>query len=286
MKKAIFFLLFLLVIPLALAVEYPKSINYVSDYANIISPEYEQLINQLAREIEDNTTVELAILAVDNLQGLDRETYVVEIFKQWGIGKKDVNNGLLILVALEERQYRIEIGYGLEPIITDATAGRIGRNNLVPNFKAGDYGKGIHEAILDIKGLLDNDPSIISQYAKPDRTPMPTALLYPLILLILFIGTVIKYSTKNIKSKKKRLGVRFGIGGLIFIALLYLSIIAAVIVTFIYMIALLPGRGMRGPGLIYMGGFGGGFRGSGGFGGGFGGFGGGFSGGGGAGGGW
>ena len=124
MKKAIFFLLFLLVIPLALAVEYPKSINYVSDYANIISPEYEQLINQLAREIEDNTTVEIAILVVDNLQGLDRETYVVEIFKQWGIGKKDVNNGLLILVALEEQQYRIEIGYGLEPIITDATAGR------------------------------------------------------------------------------------------------------------------------------------------------------------------
>jgi len=284
-KKAIFFLLFLLVIPLALAVEYPKSINYVSDYANIISPEYEQLINQLAREIEDNTTVELAILVVDNLQGLDRETYVVEIFKQWGIGKKDINNGLLILVALEEQQYRIEVGYGLEPIITDATAGRIGRNNLVPNFKAGDYGKGIHEAILDINGFLNNDPSIISQYAKPDKIPI-TAFLYPLILLVFFIGAVIKYFTKNIQSKKKRLGIRIGIGGTIFIALLFLSVVLAAIVIFIYMIALLPGRGMRGPGLIYLGGFGGGFRGGGGFGGGFGGFGGGFSGGGGAGGGW
>ena len=285
MKKEIFLLL-LLLIPIALAVEYPQPSNYVSDYANIISPEYEQRINQLAREIEKNTTVEIAVLTVDNLQGLDRETYAVEIFKQWGIGKKDIDNGLLILVALEERQYRIEVGYGLEPIITDARAGRIGRNNLVPNFQAGDYDKGIHEAILDIKGLIESDSSIISQYAKPDKTLPLTALFYPLILLFFFIGPLINHFTKKIESKKKKLGIKFGIGGIIFIALLFLSISLAIIVIFIYMLSLLPRRGMRGPGLIYVGGFGGGFRGGGGFGGGFGGFGGGFSGGGGAGGGW
>ena len=288
MKKAIFLLL-LLLIPLAAAIEYPKPINYVSDYADIIPPEYEQRINQLAQEIERNTTVEIAILTVNNLQGLDRETYAVEIFEQWGIGKKDVNNGLLILVAAEERQYRIEVGYGLEPIITDATAGRIGRNRLVPNFQAGEYGRGIYEAVFDIKGLAEQDPSVVSRYSQKESTNIILRFLYPLILLFFFIGPLINHFTKKIKNKKKKLGIKLSIGGIILVLLLFVSVILAIMFLFIYAFTFTPGKAgrMRGPGMIYIGGFGGGFRGGGGFGGGgFGGFGGGFSGGGGAGGGW
>lgn len=170
MKKSllIFLLISIMVIPTINAAENYTPVNYVSDYANIIEDATEAQINTLAQEIEHNTAVEIAVLTILSLEGQegqDIDQFAVETFHDWGVGKKDVDNGLLIVVAVKDHQWRIEVGYGLEPVITDAMAGRIGRANFVDNFRAGNYGKGIYGAVADVQKVIQNDSSVIAAYS-------------------------------------------------------------------------------------------------------------------------
>jgi uncharacterized protein len=162
-------LIFLIFIPLANAVEYPSSVGYVNDFANMLSPGDVARLNSEITAIENATTVEIAIVTVDSLQGVSVEEYAVKLFEKWGIGKKSNDNGLLILVARNEREYRIETGYGLEGTITAARAGRIGREIIEPNFKNGDYGKGLYEAVKEIRGLVEQDPSVIARFEQEEK---------------------------------------------------------------------------------------------------------------------
>lgn len=281
MRQAVWFLLLLFCVGLVSgAVDYPSPQGYVSDYAGIINESYESQIESLLSDLEDETTVEVAVLTVENLQGLDKETYAVEIFREWGIGKEDVDNGLLILVAMEEREWRIEVGYGLEGVIPDGVAGRIGRNRMVPNFQAGDYGKGIYEAVADIKDFVEGEEEVVSQYTTNYSEPTNDFDYFYLIFFIaLIIGGIVGAATRKIKNKKTRWGVRLGVAGAVFVALIFWSLVLAVVFLVLYLFIV----GGRGGGFFFFPGFGGG-RGRGG--GGFGGFGGGLSGGGGAGGRW
>ena len=145
-------------------VSYPQLTEFVTDNANMIDSSYEVQISALAEQIEQKTTVEIAVVTVESLEGESREVYAVNLFNQAGIGKKDKGNGLLILVAKQEREYRFEIGYGLEGIIEDNMKVNIGEWIIVPNFKNGDYGKGIYESLVVIEGLLEGDEGVISQY--------------------------------------------------------------------------------------------------------------------------
>ena len=263
--------------------ELQKPTNYVSDYAEIFSPQEKQEIESLIIRIEKNTTAEIAVVTVKSLEGMSEDQYAVELFEKWGIGKKDKDNGLLILVAPTERRYRIEVGYGLEGTITDLRSGIIGRTYFVENFKQEKYGNGTYGALLDIKGLLEEDPTIISEYQITEKTmTIKSREIYFWIIIffiIMFLSPILK--TKLKKKNKKAYNftsVLIGIAGALFIAFL-ISIAFGAMFFFLYlMIAFTPGRSggvFFGPG-----------RGAGGFGGGFGGFGGGASGGGGAGGGW
>ncbi|MCK4589847.1 MAG: TPM domain-containing protein [Nanoarchaeota archaeon] len=281
MKRYVWLIVLLLLVSLVSAVDYPKPLGYVSDYGEVISPEYKAQIEALAGQIEQETTAEIAVLTVESLGGLDRETYAVEVFEEWGIGKEDVDNGLLILVAVEEREWRIEVGYGLEGLITDAMAGRVGRNRLVPNFQAGDYGKGIYEALVDINAVISGEEEVISKYSSDDfESKSEWDYIYLIFIIALVVGGIVGAITKKTKNKKVKWGVKLGVGAVVAILLLiFWSYIIALIFFVIYLFL----SGGRGGGFFFIPGFGGG-RGRGG--GGFGGFGGGLSGGGGAGGRW
>ncbi len=268
-------IILLLLLPVASAVNYPQ-INkaFVTDNANIIDPVYKDKIKQLAQNIEKETTVEIAVVTVESLEGESKEMYAEELFRQPpGIGKKDKDNGLLILVAKQEREYRFEVGYGLEGTITDSMKVNIGDRIIVPNFQNGEYGKGIYESMVVIQGLLKGNQEVISQYSMGQNSideVISYIVAIVVIIVILFIIFVViagilnyqKQSSDPEWRKKHRYRerpVEFPIGG--------------------WSWGSGGGRGWSG------GGFGGGSRG-GGFGGGFGGFGGGRSGGGGFGGKW
>src|SRR3989344_239769 len=192
-KFALLFGVFSILLFSASAITYPKLSDFVTDNANIIDPAYEQQILELAKAIEQNTTAEIAVVTVTSLEGLPIETYAVELFKQAGIGKKDLNNGLLILIAPNEREYRIEVGYGLEGTIPDIRAREIGTNIFVPNFRNNEYGKGIYDAVAVIGGYLQNNEEVISKYrasyvdSSQGKSPLYTFIIY-LLFLFMVIG--------------------------------------------------------------------------------------------------
>ncbi len=177
-----------------LAVDYPNLNDFVTDDANIISAEYEQQIEQLAKAIEQETTAEIAVVTVKSLEGLTKEQYALELFEREGIGKKDKDNGLLILVALEEREYRVEVGYGLEGVIPDASKVSLGTHILEPNFKEDNFGKGIYETMLAIQGSLQGDDSIISEYQSKyktqNRNSSTKSKVYLILFAIMILGSI------------------------------------------------------------------------------------------------
>jgi uncharacterized protein len=138
--------------------------GYVTDNANILTPEYKERITDLADRINKNTTVEIAVLTIESLEGVSIEDYAVNTFRQNGVGKKDNNNGLLILVSKNDRKYRFEVGYGLEGTIPDAMKVPIGDKIITPNFRNGDYGKGIYDSMIVIEGLVTNNTEVLSKY--------------------------------------------------------------------------------------------------------------------------
>ncbi len=170
------------------AVDYPQLTEHVTDNANIIDNEYKQKIIELADNIEKNTTVEIAILTIESLEGDTPENYAINTFRKSGVGKKDKNNGLLILVSKNDRKYRFEVGYGLEGTIPDAMKVPIGDKIITPNFKNGDYGKGIYESMIVIDALITNNTEVISKYGlNQTETDIPVWLIILIIFIIIII---------------------------------------------------------------------------------------------------
>ncbi|MEO0151406.1 MAG: TPM domain-containing protein [candidate division WOR-3 bacterium] len=136
---------------------FPEPTGFLNDYAHILNQRQKEDLENHLREIENKTSVEIAIAIFDSI-GYPIEEYANLLFEKWGIGKKGKDNGILILVSIKERLIRIEVGYGLEEVITDGIAGEIIRNNIVPYFREGDYYLGLKSAINEIeKRILKED---------------------------------------------------------------------------------------------------------------------------------
>ncbi len=134
-------------------------IGYVSDLASVITPEAKTRIEALCAEVEQKTGAQMAIVTVQSLEGESVENYAVDLYKQLGVGSKKDNRGVLLLVAPTERKYRIEVGYGLEPVINDARAGDAGRA-MVPYLRQGDYGKATEVASWQLAKYIADDAGI------------------------------------------------------------------------------------------------------------------------------
>jgi len=288
MKKYLPLIVLLLLTSIVFAVDFPEPTGYVNDFANIFSEQEKQEMETMLAQIEKDSTVEISVVTITSLEGLSKEQYAVELFEKWGIGKKDVDNGLLILIAPNEREYRIEVGYGLEGVITDTMAGVVGRKNFVENFRAEKYGKGVHDAILDFKGLIEKDPAVVSEIEKSPKEPSASGWFSVIMIFVtsLIIFSVVMRAITKKQKKRRSIASRLIAGAVLFVLIWFVfnvvvAIIAFVLYVFFVMIPFKSGFFIGGPG--YRGGFRGGFSGGRG---GFGGFGGGGSGGGGAGGGW
>ena len=134
-KYLILILLFTLVIPSVSAIIKPTSNFYVNDYANILSEETEQYIMNRSVALNNVDGTQIVVVTVKNLEGMSLESYSLEVARSFGIGSKEKNNGLLILLALEERELRTEVGTGLEGIIPDGKSGRIQDEYMIPYLK-------------------------------------------------------------------------------------------------------------------------------------------------------
>ncbi|MDR3991371.1 MAG: TPM domain-containing protein [Phascolarctobacterium sp.] len=123
---------------------------YVQDYAGVLSPQTRQALNAIGQDLDNKTTAQVAVATVKTLDGQPIDEYGLTLLRQWGLGNKEKNNGALILVAVDDRQSRIEVGYGLEGVLPDGLTGRIQDQQMLPYFKQGQYEKGIVQGYLTV----------------------------------------------------------------------------------------------------------------------------------------
>lgn len=182
----------------------PAPAEYISDQAHLLSQEIEsELIEQLTL-LETETTSEIGILTIESLEGRSIEEYAVEVFRSWGIGQSSSNNGLLLVIALEDREMRIEVGYGLEGRITDSASSSIIREVLTPAFRAGEYEEGVRQAVQIMAALVRQEAveyGFAPAYAATQNTSASEAVTdFGIFLLFL---TVIQFQIMAILGKKR-----------------------------------------------------------------------------------
>ena len=127
----------------------------VTDLGDVLTPQTEQALELSLAAHEDSTSNQVAVLTVPSLEGESVERYASRVFNAWGLGQAETDNGVLVLIARDEREMRIEVGYGLEGRLTDLRAGRIIRTSFVPSFRDGDYDAGTLAGVGAILGVLD-----------------------------------------------------------------------------------------------------------------------------------
>ncbi len=243
--------------------------GYVNDFAGVMDAESRQKITALCQELDQKADAQLAIVTIHTLEGDAVQDFANRLFQKWGVGPKGKDRGVLVLLAVSDRQYWTEVGYGLEPILPDGKVGGFGRE-MLPLLRQNQYGAALLQISSQIASTIAEDRGVTLTQSAPGAGPpaaeapapsfygIPPALLNLLILLLIFGGW-------------RLVAFLFALGGLT---------------------SYRRGRGYRGGWWLGpMGGWGAGGWGGGGWGGssgggGFGGFGGGASGGGGAGGSW
>lgn len=179
---------FLLGLTLAFAQEFPKPVGFVNDFAGVIPDDTESQLETLLQQFEQDTTVEIAVVTVPSLNGDTIEGYAVRLFQQWGIGKKGVDNGVLLLVTVAERDVRIEIGYGMEPYITDGQAGQILDTRVIPDLKQGNYALGILKGAQGIEQVIQASDYVPGTVRPPASNPLSEAFQGKLWILIVLAG--------------------------------------------------------------------------------------------------
>jgi Beta-propeller domains of methanol dehydrogenase type len=140
--------------PQTAALALPDYSGYINDYTGTLSSEWKLKADELVKKVETDTSCEIAVAVIKNLDGITIEEYALKLFEKWGIGKKDKDNGVLLLVAMSDRKLRIEVGYGLEAVITDLEAREIIDNVITPRFKLNDYNTGIYDGISAIANII------------------------------------------------------------------------------------------------------------------------------------
>jgi len=173
--------------------------GYVSDLAGVIAPDARARLEALCAEVEQKTGAQMAIVTVTSLESETVDNYAVDLFKQLGVGGKKDNRGVLLLVAPNERKYRIEVGYGLEPVINDARAGDAGRA-MVPYLRQGNYGKAAEAGAWQVAGYIAADsgvtlsgqpPMRLTRVSRDDGGIGGLRLVFALIVFVVVIGSLI-----------------------------------------------------------------------------------------------
>lgn len=181
-----------LVITVVSAQTLPKPAGRVTDLANIIDAVTESQLDRQLDDLERKTSSEIAIVTVTSLDGVPIEDYAVRLFKEWGIGQAKADNGVLVLVALNEREMRIEVGYGLEGILPDGLAGQIIRENFTPRFREDDYNGGIRDGVARVVEVVEKQQVLsaeeLAKFNEGSGDDIPAWALIPFFGLFVTIG--------------------------------------------------------------------------------------------------
>ncbi len=233
-----------------------KATNYVNDFAHVLDQNTISQMDEICRQIDEKAHAQIAVVTIHSLDNSDIESYSVDLFHQWGVGSKSSNRGVLILYAIDDHRARIEVGYGLEPILPDGKTGGFQRE-AIPLMRGGNYSQALLLVTSRVAQVIAEDAGVQLTTAQP--APPPSEPI-------------------------EQPGKGISLGGIVLLIVIVLVVLFTPLRSLVFAILFSSifggGGGYRGGG--GGGGWGGGGFGGGGGGGGFGGFGGGSSGGGGA----
>jgi uncharacterized protein len=164
--------------------------DYVNDFAHVLAKDTIAKLDSVCDQIDHEAHAQIAVVTINSLDGSDIESYAVDLYKQWGIGNKASNKGVLILLAVRDRRYRIEVGYGLEPILPDGKVGGFGRE-AAPLLRQGDYSGAVWLMTYRVADVIARDAGIQLKTAEPSPPPEshtePPSLSVGKIIFWLFI---------------------------------------------------------------------------------------------------
>lgn len=134
--------------------------GFVNDFAGVFPPNQRSELESFLAEVERKTTSQIAVVTISSLEDNEIRDFANRLFERWGIGRRDQDNGLLMIAAIQDRQVWIEVGYGLEPIIPDARAGRILDQYVIPSFRQGDYAGGLSAGARAIAQIIAQEAGV------------------------------------------------------------------------------------------------------------------------------
>jgi len=192
MQKACLSFLFLFLPIFVYAQNIPQPEGWVNDFANVISQEYRDKLTALIQELEEKTTSEIAVVTVNSIAPLDEKEYARLLFDNWKPGKIGKDNGVLVLLAIKERRWRIETGYGVEGILPDGLCGEIGRNYMVPYFKDQKFGEGLYNGVAKIANVLGvtTEVSPAPRSRNENVNQSRDIIIWGILLLIAFLSAI------------------------------------------------------------------------------------------------
>ena len=173
---------------------FPNPTGFVTDTAGMLSVQTKQNLENELKAFAETKGYEVAVLTVTTLQGTTVEDYATRVFDQWKIGDKKLSTGVLFLIAKDDRQMRIEVGYGAEPVLTDAQSSQILNNTVAPLFKEGNYEEGIKQGVREIEGVLSGEPVQTTGRNYNSSTNFDFRFL---ILVFMFVQFLASYMAKT-----------------------------------------------------------------------------------------
>ena len=178
-----------------------KPTGYVNDFAHVLDRNTIAQIEDICRQVDEKAHAQIAVVTIHSLDGADIESYAVDLFHHWGIGSKATNRGVLILYAIDDHRSRIEVGYGLEPILPDGKAGSFQRE-AIPLMRAGTYNQALLLVTARVAMVMAQDAGV--QITTPQLAPVPTqrveqpegisggAIIFLIIVILVILFTPLR----------------------------------------------------------------------------------------------
>ncbi len=170
--------------------------GYVDDFAHVLDSKTVAQIEDICQQIDQKGHAQIAVVTINSLDGADVESYAVDLFKSWGIGQKSTNRGVLILYAIQDHRARIEVGYGLEPILPDGKVGGFQRE-AIPLMRSGNTSAALLLVTDRVAGVIAQDagiqisnalpPAVVPPPAEPDEQHISLGGIIVIVVIVLII---------------------------------------------------------------------------------------------------
>ena len=207
MRKLFLFLL-IFIASIALADDVPGYSSYVNDYAGVITEKDKTSMEEVAKEVEEKTGAQIAVLTVKSMEPYASiDEFGMAVAEKWKVGEKGKDTGIIIILAMEERKVRIEVGYGLEGIFNDAKVGRILDNTIIPYFRGGDFSAGLRRGMFKIADTIGTEMNVeLDERAKMQDNNFTESLCI-FIFFVIFVTIFILMIRRM--NNAKRTGRRY-----------------------------------------------------------------------------